>query len=232
MKTVGILGGLGPSTTAEFYIALNRIFFEKKIPAKPPIIISNIPLPFQVEEDALIRNEGIDRYLPFLIKEAVRLEKAGADFMVLPCNSMHVYIGDIRNAVTVPVLSIIEESVSFIQKMKINRLGIISTAITLKFQLYENHLKQHGIEYISPADEDQVYLNQLIFDIVNGTSNGEARENLNRIISDFEHRGIEHVLLACTDLQELKPSNETIQIHDSMKIFVDSTVDYMISGLL
>jgi len=228
MKIVGILGGLGPSTTAEFYNELNRIFFERKLVAKPPILISNIPLPFQVEEDALIRNKGIERYLPYLIKEAMRLEKAGADFLVLPCNSMHIYIEELRNAVKIPVMSIIEENVKFIQNKGIDRLGIISTAMTLKFQLYEIKFKQNGIQYISPPEEDQDYLNQLILSIVNGKTKNKERSRLNNIIDDFRHHEIEYILLACTDLQELKPAHATIKIYDSMKIYVESTVKKML----
>jgi aspartate racemase len=208
---------------------LNRIYYENKFPAKPPIIISNIPLPFEVEEDALIRNEGINRYLPYLISEAVRLEKAGAEFLVLPCNSMHVYISELRDSINVPLLSIIEENVKFLQKNNIKRIGVISTAITLKNQLYERKFNQYGIEYYSPEKDEQEYLNQLILDIVNGITNGEARKRLNKIIESFSRYNIDKVLLACTDLQELNPTHDAIKIFDSMKIFVDSTVEFMVS---
>ena len=115
MKTVGIIGGLGPETTSEFY--LDVVFSCQKInkTARPSIIISSVPLPYCIEEDAIIKSIGIERIMPFLIKEAERLQKAGADFIVMPCNSLHVFIEDIRKSVSIPVLSIVEETVKFLK---------------------------------------------------------------------------------------------------------------------
>lgn len=109
MKTIGIIGGLGPETTSEFYLDLVFSCAKKDKTARPGIIISSVPLPYQIEEDLILRSEGMERYIPFLTAEAQRLEKAGADFLVMPCNSLHVFIKQIRDSVNIPVLSIVEE---------------------------------------------------------------------------------------------------------------------------
>jgi len=97
MKTVGIIGGLGPETTSEFYLEL--IFLCQKLNKvnRPPILIWNIPLPLKIEKELLIKDIGEKRYLPFLIEAAKILEKAGADFLVMPCNTMHIFIKEIRS---------------------------------------------------------------------------------------------------------------------------------------
>ena len=118
MKTVGIIGGLGPETTSEFYLDIVFSSYKKTKKSRPGIIISSVPLPYQIEEDLIVSNKGSDRYIPFLVKEAKRLERAGSDFIVMPCNSLHVFIEEIRNAVKIPVLSIIEETVKFLKKNK------------------------------------------------------------------------------------------------------------------
>ena len=109
MKSVGIIGGLGPETTAKFYLELisSCQIYNKK--AYPRILISSVALPYKIEKEAMVENKNIRKCLPFLLSEAKSLEKAGADFLVMPCNSLHVFIEDIRKTVNIPVLSILEE---------------------------------------------------------------------------------------------------------------------------
>ena len=82
MKTVGIIGGLGPETTSEFYLDIVFSCYKKTKEARPGIIIASVPLPYQIEEDLIMRNKGKERYIPFLVNEAKRLEKADADFLI------------------------------------------------------------------------------------------------------------------------------------------------------
>ncbi|TAL56934.1 MAG: aspartate racemase, partial [Nanoarchaeota archaeon] len=106
MKTVGIIGGLGPETTSEFYLEIIFGCFSKNREVRPPILIWNVPLLYQIERDLLMKSEGEERYIPYLQDAARKLEKAGADFLVMPCNSLHIFIDEIRNSVSIPVLSI------------------------------------------------------------------------------------------------------------------------------
>src|SRR3989338_6727859 len=106
MKKVGIIGGLGPETTSEFYLDLVFSCQKKDRTHRPSIIIASVPLPYKIEE-------------------AKRLEKSGADFIVMPCNSLHIFIKEIRNAVKIPVLSIVEETVKFLKKNKFKKVGIV-----------------------------------------------------------------------------------------------------------
>src|SRR3989339_2250623 len=155
MKTVGIIGGLGPETTAEFYLDLVFSCFKKSKKARPAVIIASVPLPYKIEEDLITKNKGSERYIPFLVNEAKRLEKAGADFIVMPCNSLHVFINEIRNAVKIPVLSIVEETVHFLKKKKYKRVGIVSTSATIRNKLYETAFEKNKIAYVTPDDFQQ-----------------------------------------------------------------------------
>ncbi|MDO8639849.1 MAG: amino acid racemase [bacterium] len=135
MKTVGIIGGLGPETTSEFYLDLVFSCAKKDKTARPAIVIASVPLPYQIEEDLILKSEGMERYIPYLTAEAQRLEKAGADFIVMPCNSLHVFIEQIRKSVSIPVLSIVEETVKFLKKESMSKVGIVSTSATIKNKL-------------------------------------------------------------------------------------------------
>ncbi len=224
MKTAGIIGGLGPETTSEFYLDLVFSCQKKDKTSRPSIIISSVPIPYKIEEDAITKNTGIERISPFLIQEAKRLEKAGADFIAMPCNSLHVFIEEIREAVKIPVLSIVEETVKFLKKNRFKRVGIVSTSATIKNKLYENAFAENRIGYETPTDFQQAKLGKFIMNLVTGMQNNRDREELIQIINSFENKKADCVILACTDLQLLIPKHPTLKIFDTMKIFAEATV--------
>jgi aspartate racemase len=124
MKTVGIIGGLGPETTAEFYLNIINKTQERYDKKRPPILRRSVSIPYEIERDSILRNIGVQRNIPYILNEARGLENGGADFIVMPCNSLHVYIDDLRSSVDIPVLSIIDESVKYIQKQGIQNLEL------------------------------------------------------------------------------------------------------------
>ena len=225
MKIVGIIGGLGPETTAEFYSTLISACQKKNKINIPPIIISSCPIPYKLFQETIAKDINWENFLPYLIIEAKRLERSGADFIVMPCNSLHVFINEIKNAVDIPVLSIIEETVKFLKKEDINRIGIVSTAITARKKLYENAFFENDITYFTPNDKQQFRLGKIIHNLVAGKKNKSDRDQLAQIISDYECKDVDCVVLACTDLQLLKPSHPKLKIFDTMKIFADATVE-------
>jgi len=229
MKTVGIIGGLGPETTSEFYLDIVFSCQKKDRTARPAVIISSVPLPYKIEEDAIANNFGIERCLPFLTKEVQRLEKAGADFIVMPCNSLHVFIKEIRAAVSVPVLSIVEETVKFLKQNDMNKVGIVSTSATIKNKLYENAFTENSIGYVAPDDLQQAKMGKFILNLVTGQQKNKDRDELIMIINDFEDKNVDCVILACTDLQLLIPKHPKIKIFDTMKIFADATVEQILN---
>lgn len=225
MKTVGIIGGLGPETTSEFYLDIVFSCYKKTKEARPGIIIDSVPLPYQIEEDLITKNVGSERYVSFLVNEAKRLEKAGADFLVMPCNSLHVFIEEIRNAVDIPVLSIVEETVKFLKKNNLNKVGIVSTSATIQNKLYETAFEQNDIAYVTPNAFQQAKMGKFILNLVIGQQKNRDREDLIQIINDFEKKDVDCVALACTDLQLLIPKHPRLKIFDTMKIFADATVE-------
>ena len=176
MKTVGIIGGLGPETTAEFYLDLVFSCQKKDKTHRPSVIIASVPLPYKIEEEAISKNKGFEKIPPFLIDEAKRLERSGADFIVMPCNSLHVFIKNIRNAVDIPVLSIVEETVKFLKKNNMNKVGIVSTSATIENKLYEDAFENNKIGYETPDGFQQAKMGKFILNLVTGMQNNKDRE--------------------------------------------------------
>src|SRR3990167_7459683 len=204
MKKVGIIGGLGPETTSEFYLDLVFSCQKKDRTHRPSIIIASVPLPYKIEEEAIAKNIGFERIPPFLIEEAKRLEKSGADFIVMPCNSLHIFIKEIRNSVKIPVLSIVEETVKFLKKNKFKKVGVVSTFATDKYK--------------------QTKIGKIVLNLVRGIKNDKGRNELFEIISQFKKKDVDCVILACTDLQLLLQKTPKLKIFDTMKIFEDAIV--------
>lgn len=224
MKTVGIIGGVGPETTAEFYLELIFGCYAKSKLHRPPILIWNIPLEYKIEEELLTKSEGEERYLPYLIDAAKKLEIGGADFLVMPCNSLHIFIDEIRDAVNIPVLSIVEETAKFLEQNKFGKTGILATSTTINKKLYENALKEKGISQIVPDDFSQAKIGKIINNIVLNRHANKDRSEFMEIIEKLSEK-VSIIILACTDLQLLIPSNDKVKIFDTMKIFADATVN-------
>ena len=224
MKTVGIIGGFGPETTSKFYLAVVEGCQAVDRSARPPILMWSAPVQLQIEEDLIKRATGEERYVPYLLDAVKRLERGGADFLVLPCNSLHVFIDEIRGSVRIPVLSIVEESAAFLAGKMVSKCGLLATKSTVERKLYQKPLEKRGISVSIPDSKDQAALGDVINRLVLSDYGAKERAELNRIIEAFEKRGIPTVLLACTDLQLVIPKTEEERVIDSMQVLVKATV--------
>jgi len=224
MKSVGVIGGLGPETTANFYLEVIFRCQQLNKNQRPSVVIGSVPLLFEIERDLIAHNTGIERYIPFLQDEAKRLEKSGVDFLVMPCNSLHVFIEDIRAAVSIPVLSIVEETVKYLKSKEIKKVGLISTSATIENKIYESKLSESGIEYVTPSNEQRSKIDTIIQRLVSGKHLDEDRKFLIDIANNISDQDVPCVALACTDLQLLNPQSEKVDIFDTMKVLADSTV--------
>jgi aspartate racemase len=225
MKTLGIIGGLGPETTSEFYLEVIFGCQKNNNIQRPEILIVSVPMNLVIEREAIVEGTGGEsQCVSMLVDAAKKLEKAGADFLVMPCNSLHAFIEDIRQSVNIPVLSILEETSKFLQEKNINSVGLISTVITKRHKLYERALELAGIKTNLPSDLGQAKIGKVIHNLVVNRQGNKEREELLKIIDEFKDLGISDVVLACTDLQLLIPEHRDVRIHDTMKILVEAVV--------
>ena len=229
MKSVGIIGGVGPETTSEFYLKV--IFQCQKINTieRPSVVIASVPLLFEIERDLLLSNKGKERYIPFLINEAKRLEKSGVNFIVMPCNSLHVFINEIRDAVKIPVLSIVEETITYLIDNGMNYIGLISTSATLANNVYEAKLKSSNINFVTPNDLQKAKMDKIIQRLVEGQHLNSDRELILEVVHDLVKKKVEGVALACTDLQLLLPFSDKVHIFDTMEVLAQATVKNILS---
>lgn len=219
-KTLGIIGGLGPETTARFYMEV--VFACSKISGRrPQILISNVAVPLSVEKELITEAKNEKNILPFLFNAAKQLEKGGADFIVIPCNTVHIFIEEIRKSVNIPILSIIEETSNFLKDNNINEIGLLATTSTIKNRLFDKDLTKNSVRIKIPDNLNQLKMGNIIHNLVdNKSTQGDNKEFL-RIINELR---INNILLACTDLQLLSPKLKNVKFFDTLDILARATV--------
>lgn len=223
MKTVGLIGGLGPETTAEFYLKVIAKAKTIEPNHRPSMMIWNVPMDLAIEKSFIKGNDESQAYLELWVDAAQRLEKAGADFLVIPCNSVHIFIEEIRKTVQIPVLSIVEETQHFLVEHGISKVGLLATSATVNNRLYDQILEENQIEVVLPSNDEQSDLDLSITRLVNNENSEQDKEKLQSIITNLSDKGVQTTLLACTDLQLIAPSHPTVAIYDTMLILVSKT---------
>jgi aspartate/glutamate racemase len=116
----------------------------------------------------------------------------------------------------------VDETTRYIQQKGISHVGLLSTSITQKHNLYGDFFETSGIKYQYPVKEAQAAINEIIYKIVANTISAEDKKFILNVIENFAATGLEHIVLACTDLQLLKPAHTKLVFHDSMKILADA----------
>lgn len=175
---------------------------------------------FQVEQGV-----NSEKMLPYLINGAKILEKAGASFGILPCNTLHEYISDIRVSVKIPFLSILEETLLKLKELKIKNIGILATQTTVDSKIYDDILGRNGINILYPDKTEQRDINKIIIQLLNGKKGEFYSKKIKIICDSLQQRGVKSILLACTDLQMVTSNiKSSIPIIDTTEILIKASV--------
>jgi aspartate racemase len=140
----------------------------------------------------------------------------------MPCNSLHVFINEIRQSVSIPVLSIVEETVKYLNSNGYKRVGLISTSATVANKVYEQEFQKNDISFITPNDLQKAQMDKIVQRLINGQHVNKDRNIIMSIVEELSNN-VDCVALACTDLQLLLPTSDKVPIFDTMKILAQST---------
>jgi aspartate racemase len=227
-KKIGVIGGLGTDTAALFYIELERLWNKAGQTSHVPLVLENIQSSFSLEQSATVSSERVGEFLPFLQKAAQSLETAGSTLTVIPCNTVHVHIGEVRDATTTPVLSITEETAKKLKKMGVKKAAILGTRTTRDFKIYDIACEKEGIQTLYPQPNEQAIIESVIQHALSWTNGTQDTTNLLHVISSMKQQGADAVILACTDLQLCMPSVKPPFVVDSMQTLAEATIQIFI----
>jgi len=198
MKTIGIIGGMGPLATVHLYerIVL-RTKAEKDQDHIRVLIDSNTNIPDRTK--AIIGN-GQDPTVE-LIKSAKILENSGADFLIMPCNTAHYFIDIIKGSVNIPFINMPEETVKYTcDKYGSNTVvGVLATDGTIKSKIYENYYSKLGIKTIVP-EKTQEKLMKFIYEVIKSGKYEAGTYLLFEAVEELKKLGADTFLLGCTEL--------------------------------
>jgi aspartate racemase len=195
---IGILGGMGPEATVDLFAKIIRSTPASRDQDHLRIIVDNNPgIPDR--QKAIL--EGGPSPAPMLIETAKNLVAAGADFIVMPCNTAHYWIEEIRRAVAIPIVNMIEEAVKETLRSypTLKIVGIMAASGTVQSELYQKQLSNMGIKATLPAESDQARLMEAIYSVKTGdlsTAYVTAIEVGQRLVK----AGAEAIIAGCTEI--------------------------------
>ena len=196
-KTVGIIGGMGPAATCDLMmkiIAFTNASCDQEHLHVIADVNTNIP-----DRTAAILRGGADP-VPELQKSAKRLQTAGAELLIMPCNTAHYFYDSVAAAVDIPVVHMPRETASVLQAAGVKTAGVLATDGTVQSGVYEKALARAGIRAVYPSRSRQKQVMRLIYDGVKARKMPLTDIPVQDILDELHEQGAEKILLACTEL--------------------------------
>lgn len=219
MKTIGLLGGMSWESTALYYQQINKMVHGKlgKLHSAKVIINS-----VDFEEIAALQAKGLWQEAgAYLAEQALNLEKAGAEFILVCTNTMHKIAPQIEDAITVPFIHIADATAKEIVSQNIGKVALLGTAFTMEQDFYKARLQDYGIDVVIPNEEDRKIVHSIIYEeLCLGVINPDSRQKYETIVEKLIAEGAQGIILGCTEIcmliGELKfsvPLFDTTTIH-------------------
>ena len=227
-KTVGILGGMGPEATVEL---LHRIL--EATPAQRDqdhihvLVDSNPKIP---DRTSAIFGTG-ESPLPLMVAAAKNLERVGAGCIIIPCNTAHHWLAELRDAVSIPIVDMIGETAACVAvyRPSLHTIGFLSTAGTLRTGLYQGALTEKGLRVMSPSEEEEETVMHAIKRIKAGDHT--VRNEVIAVAQHLVERGAEGVIPGCTELSlVVQRSDFSCPLFDPLSILASHVVQWATNG--
>ena len=226
MKTIGIVGGIGPESTVEYCRSIIAAYRGRKQDGSyPSIIINSIDMKRLVD---LIAADELTEVSEYLAGEVKTLERAGADFGLLAANTPHIVFDEIRRRSAIPLISIVEATRGAAKAMGLKRIGLFGTRFTMRAGFYRDAFSEEGMTRVVPNEGEQDYIHEkYMSELVPGVFLPETRERLLSIADRMrEQEGIEGLILGGTELPLIlrDDTHGGIPFLDTTRIHVDAAV--------
>lgn len=225
MKTIGLLGGMSWESTVTYYTRINEIV-NQKLGGLHSAKIKFASVDFEEIEKCQVANEW-EKSGEILGKEALQLEQAGADFLVICTNTMHKVAPQIADYLSIPILHIADATIIELQKEGIKKVALLGTKYTMTQDFYKQKIIESEIEVWIPTEEDIETVNQIIFDeLCHGKILSESKAKFIAVIEQAVKAGAEGVILGCTKIGLLiQQMDVTIPVFDTTEIHSQKAVE-------
>ena len=231
MRTLGIIGGMGPESTIEYYRAIIALYHERKPDGSyPQLIINSVDLKKGMDFMAANDLPGAAKHL---LEEIRKLARAGADFGLIAANTPHIVFDDVASKSPIPLISIVEVTCAAAKARGLKKLGLFGTRFTMRGNFYPKVFSRQGIELIVPDPDDQEYIHdKYLNELVPGNFLPETRAGLLAIVDRLKNKiDIDGVILAGTELPLIlrAETHKGVPFLNTMKIHAEAAVTEMLS---
>lgn len=225
MKTIGILGGMSAASTQTYYRELCRLVRERLSGLHSPELLIR-SLDFAVIEAAQAAGDwdGAGRILN---REALALERGGADFIVLATNTMHKVADQMMQGVGIPLLHIADATAAAINQRDLKRPGLMATAFTMEQDFYTARLRAAGLEPVIPDAADRAETHRIIYEeLCREVVKPESEQAYRGIASRLVDRGADCLILGCTEVgMLLNAGNVSVPVFDTTLVHCEAAVE-------
>jgi aspartate racemase len=227
MKIIGLIGGMSWESTLEYYRIVNETtknrlggFHSAKC------------LLYSVDFDEVekLQHQGNwDELTRLMIDAAVRLEGAGADFLLICTNTMHRMADDVQAAIRIPILHIVDVTAESIRNNGETRVGLLGTKFTMEQDFYKGRLRdKHGIEVLIPEEGERQVVHDILYsELCLGEIKAKSKDKFKEIIQNLVDRGAQSVILGCTEIPLIVSQEDyNIPVYDTTALHAQAAVEY------
>lgn len=231
MKTLGIIGGIAPESTVEYYRQVIATYRTLRLDGSyPPLILNSIDLKTMWD---MIAAGQLAEVTDFLSSEIKKLAQAGADFGLLASNTPHIVFDELQRRSSIPLISIVESAATEVKKAGLQRVGLFGTRFVTEGRFYPDVFARAGISVIAPTKEDREFIHdKYVNELIPGRFLPETRMKLLDIVKRMQAASkIEGLILGGTELPLLlRDSGDTgIPFLDTTRIHVEAAVKQMLA---
>lgn len=225
-KTIGILGGMGPEATADLFYRIIRatpvkrdqdhfhviIDSNAKIEDRTPAILGTGPSP-----------------LPLMIETGKNLEAAGADFLIMPCNTAHYFYDELQEAFNIPLLHMIRLSAEYTSTKYpgVKKTGLLATDGTIASRLYHDSYEKYGMETLTPSESSQRDVMDAVYKHIKTGDLETGGELLHRVANELIDAGADAVICGCTEVSlVLHDGDISVPVVDPLQVLAEEAIKH------
>lgn len=223
-QRLGILGGMGPQATQDFYQRiLDRTDAARDQEHLPTLILSDTAMP---DRTASILGGDAEGCYARLLGDARTLEGCGCTAIAIPCNTSHFFADRLQGELTVPIINMVRETAKVAAARGLKRLGILATDGTVRTGVYQRELEALGLECVAPPPGEQRLVMSIIYDEIKKGETG-SREKFAAVDRAVRAAGCDGAILGCTELSVYRSCHALPQFYiDAMDILAERCITF------
>ena len=226
MKKIGIIGGLSPESSVEYYKIIIEEY-NKRVGglSSPLLIIDSLNLG---EVVGYMREDNWDEVYKIILQSALNLEKAGAEVIIIATNTIHKVFERVEKAIEIPLISIVEVTAKTAQSLDLRKVGLLGTKFTMQSDFYHKIFENYDMEIIVPSLEDQKYIDRVIFEeLTYHIIKAESKAGYLEVIWRLRDEGAEGIILGCTEIPLLiQQEDSPLPVFDTTTLHAVAVLDY------